>query len=84
MAAEAEAAREARAKVIAAKGEQKASGALRAAAETMEQAPAALQLRFLQVSRTDRANLISPHIMKCLILSLPWLSLLFHSITSNC
>ena len=48
MAAEAEAAREARAKVIAAKGEQKASGALRAAAETMEQAPAALQLRFLQ------------------------------------
>ena len=36
--------------VIAAKGEQKASGALRAAAETMEQAPAALQLRFLQVS----------------------------------
>jgi len=48
MAAEAEAAREARAKVIAAKGEQKASGALRAAAETMELAPAALQLRFLQ------------------------------------
>jgi len=49
MAAEAEAAREARAKVIAAKGEQKASAALRSAAETMEQAPAALQLRFLQV-----------------------------------
>ena len=38
-------------KVIAAKGEQKASGALRAAAETMEQAPAALQLRFLQVHK---------------------------------
>ena len=75
MAAEAEAAREARAKVIAAKGEQKASGALRAAAETMEQAPAALQLRFLQVSRTFRANLISRQIMKCLILSLPTLPL---------
>ena len=64
MAAEAEAAREARAKVIAAKGEQKASGALRAAAETMEQAPAALQLRFLQVSGTYRGNLISPEIME--------------------
>ena len=35
--------------VIAAKGERNAAGALRAAAETMEQAPAALQLRFLQV-----------------------------------
>lgn len=35
--------------MIAAKGEQKASAALRSAAETMEQAPAALQLRFLQV-----------------------------------
>ena len=40
--------------VIAAKGEQKASGALRAAAETMEQAPAALQLRFLQVIMKTR------------------------------
>ena len=40
--------------VIAAKGEQKASGALRAAAETMELAPAALQLRFLQVWNTGR------------------------------
>lgn len=35
--------------MIAAKGEHKASAALRTAAETMEQAPAALQLRFLQV-----------------------------------
>merc|ERR1719362_1854949 len=41
MAAEAEAAREARAKVIAAEGEHKASRALKHAAEVMEQSPAA-------------------------------------------
>lgn len=45
MAAEAEAAREARAKVIAAEGEQKASRALKEAAEVITQSPAALQLR---------------------------------------
>ena len=44
MAAEAEAAREARAKVIAAEGEHKASRALRHAAEVMEQCPAAVQV----------------------------------------
>ena len=44
MAAEAEAAREARAKVIAAEGEHKASRALRHAAEVMEQSPAAVQV----------------------------------------
>ena len=44
MAAEAEAAREARAKVIAAEGEQKASKALRAAAEVISESPAALQV----------------------------------------
>ena len=64
MAAEAEAAREARAKVImmimivddndddqviAAEGEKKASQALREAADTISQSPAALQLRYLQV-----------------------------------
>ena len=49
MAAEAEAAREARAKVIAAEGEQKASAALREAADVIAQSPAALQLRYLQV-----------------------------------
>ena len=48
MAAEAEAAREARAKVIAAEGEQRASQALRQAAEVMSGNPAALQLRYLQ------------------------------------
>ena len=44
MAAEAEAAREARAKVIAAEGEHKASRALRHAAEVIIDSPAALQV----------------------------------------
>ena len=48
MAAEAEAAREARAKVIAAEGEHKASNSLRQAAEVIIESPAALQLRYLQ------------------------------------
>ena len=48
MAAEAEAAREARAKVIAAEGEHRASRALKEAAEVMTHNPAALQLRYLQ------------------------------------
>ena len=45
MAAEAEAAREARAKVIAAEGEHKASKALRHAAEVIVDSPAALQVQ---------------------------------------
>ena len=49
MAAEAEAAREARAKVIAAEGEQRASRALKEAAEVINESPAALQ-----VSQTSR------------------------------
>ena len=44
MAAEAEAARNARAKVIAAEGEHKASRALRHAAEVITDCPAALQV----------------------------------------
>ena len=47
MAAEAEAAREARAKVIAAEGEHQASRALRHAAEIISDCPAALQVSFL-------------------------------------
>lgn len=50
MAAEAEANREARAKVIAAEGEHQASQALKQAADVMSDSPAAIQLRFLQVS----------------------------------
>ena len=49
MAAEAEAAREARAKVIAAEGEFRASTALKEASMVIAQSPAALQLRYLQV-----------------------------------
>ena len=45
MAAEAEAAREARAKVIAAEGEHKASRALKHAAEIIKDSPAALQVK---------------------------------------
>jgi len=56
MAAEAEAAREARAKVIAAEGEQKASRALKEAADVMVQSPAALQLRYLQTLNTISAE----------------------------
>lgn len=48
MATEAEAAREARAKVVAAQGERNASEALREAADTINQNPIALQLRYLQ------------------------------------
>ena len=48
MAAEAQAARDARGKVIAAEGEHKASRALRHAAEVLSDNPVALQLRYLQ------------------------------------
>ncbi|XP_073473149.1 stomatin-like [Aquarana catesbeiana] len=48
MATEAEAAREARAKVVAAEGEMNASRALKEAAVIMSESPAALQLRYLQ------------------------------------
>ena len=51
MAAEAEAAREARAKVVAAEGEQKASLHLKEAALVLEESTSALQLRYLQVRK---------------------------------
>ena len=51
MAAEAEAAREARAKVIAAEGEHKSSRALAHAAEVIAQSPAALQVIFRPFDR---------------------------------
>jgi len=52
MAAEAEATRDARAKVIAAEGEQKASKALKEASDIISESPAALQLRYLQTLAT--------------------------------
>ncbi|XP_077986044.1 band 7 protein AGAP004871-like isoform X2 [Glandiceps talaboti] len=56
MAAEAEAAREARAKVIAAEGEQNASRALKEAADVISESPSALQLRYLQTLNTISAE----------------------------
>ncbi|KAG1660233.1 Mechanosensory protein 2 [Nymphon striatum] len=56
MAAEAEAAREARAKVIAAEGEQRASRALKEAADVMAESSGALQLRYLQTLNTISAE----------------------------
>ncbi|XP_013792552.1 mechanosensory protein 2-like [Limulus polyphemus] len=56
MAAEAEASREARAKLIAAEGEQKASRALREASEVIADSPAALQLRYLQTLNSIAAE----------------------------
>ena len=51
MAAEAEAAREARAKIIRAHGEEKATRALKQAADELTHNPNAMQLRYLQVSK---------------------------------
>uniref|UniRef100_A0A7E4VGB0 PHB domain-containing protein n=1 Tax=Panagrellus redivivus TaxID=6233 RepID=A0A7E4VGB0_PANRE len=64
MAAEAEATREARAKVIVAEGEQKASRALKEAAEVIAESPSALQLRYLQtlnsISAEKNSTIIFP------------------------
>lgn len=64
MAAEAESAREAKAKVIAAEGEQKASRALKEAADVINQSPAALQLRYLQtltqISTEKNSTIVFP------------------------
>jgi len=64
MAAEAEASREARAKVIAAEGEQKASRQLKEAADVMATSPVALQLRYLQtltqISAEKNSTIIFP------------------------
>ncbi|PAA90643.1 hypothetical protein BOX15_Mlig008271g1 [Macrostomum lignano] len=56
MAAEAEANREANAKVIAAEGEKKASRSLKEASDIMAESPAALQLRYLQTLNTISAE----------------------------
>ncbi|XP_063806788.1 stomatin-like [Pseudophryne corroboree] len=56
MAAEAEAAREARAKIVAAEGEMNASRALKEASMVICESPAALQLRYLQTLNTIAAQ----------------------------
>ena len=64
MAAEAEASREARAMVIAAEGEHKASLALKEASDIISMSPAALQLRYLQtlsnISAENNSTIIFP------------------------
>ncbi|XP_069976882.1 band 7 protein AGAP004871 isoform X10 [Penaeus vannamei] len=77
MAAEAEAAREARAKVIAAEGEQRASRALKEAAEVINESPAALQLRYMQT-----LNAISAEKNSTIIFPLP-IDLLSHYMKSG-
>lgn len=64
MAAEAEATREAKAKVIAAEGEQKAARALKEASDILSQSSSALQLRYLQtlsqISDEKNSTIIFP------------------------
>merc|ERR1712152_14323 len=64
IAAEAEATRDARAKVIAAEGEQKASKALKEASDIISESPAALQLRYLQtlasISSEKNSTIVFP------------------------
>ncbi|EDV29442.1 uncharacterized protein TRIADDRAFT_36941 [Trichoplax adhaerens] len=64
MAAEAEASREARAKVISAEGEQNASRALKEAGDVIAASPAALQLRYMQtltqISSEKNSTIIFP------------------------
>ncbi|BHF70686.1 hypothetical protein SprV_0301373900 [Sparganum proliferum] len=64
MAAEAEATREARARVIAATGEHRASSALKEAAKVIASSPLALQLRYLQtmcaISAEKNSTIIFP------------------------
>lgn len=70
MAAEAEAARDARAKVISAEGEQKASRALKEAADVLSESPSALQLRYLQtlsaIAAEQNSTIIFPLPMELL------------------
>ena len=56
MAAEAEADREAKAKIIASEGELNSARALKEAAETIQKSPTALQLRYLQTLNTIAAE----------------------------
>ena len=75
MAAEAEATRDARAKVIAAEGEQKASRALKEASMIISESPSALQLRYLQtmshISAEKNSTIIFPLPMDLLTNFLP-------------
>ncbi|XP_057672660.1 band 7 protein AGAP004871-like [Diorhabda carinulata] len=78
MAAEAEASREARAKVIAAEGEMKASKALKEASDVINESPVALQLRYLQT-----LNNISAEKNSTIVFPLP-IDLISFFINSKC
>ena len=82
MAAEAEASREARAKVIAAEGEQKASRQLKEAADVMASSPIALQLRYLQtltqIAAEKNSTIIFPVPGACA--ECEWMISLHHSL----
>ncbi|VDM91676.1 unnamed protein product [Litomosoides sigmodontis] len=75
MAAEAEAAREARAKVIAAEGEMKASASLNEAANIIAESPCAIQLRYLQTlssfSSEKNSTIIFPFPIELIQLLIP-------------
>lgn len=64
MAIEAEAAREARAKVIAAEGEKKSANALKDASDVISKSAAGLQLRYLQtlseIASTNNSTIVFP------------------------
>ncbi|XP_020805728.1 band 7 protein AGAP004871 [Drosophila serrata] len=70
MAAEAEAARDARAKVIAAEGEKKSATALKEASDVISSSPSALQLRYLQtlssISAEKNSTIVFPLPMELL------------------
>jgi len=74
MAAEAEAAREAGAKVVAASGERNAARALKEASEIISSTPTALQLRYLQtlnaIASEKNSTIIFPvpmEMMSCFV-----------------
>ncbi|XP_034489411.1 band 7 protein AGAP004871-like [Drosophila innubila] len=70
MAAEAEATRDARAKVIAAEGEKKSASALKDASDIISSSPSALQLRYLQtlssISAEKNSTIVFPLPMELL------------------
>ena len=76
MAAEAEAAREARAKVIAAEGEHRASRSLRHAAEVIMDSPAALQVNIYPICQCSRQFQFKSHQLPLFLQLL--LQILFH------
>ena len=74
MAAEAEATREARAKVIAAEGEELSSRALNQAAECISQSPSAIHLSLLQTLKAISAEKNQTIVLPIPVELIRWLS----------